>query len=86
MDVATDRDLFDFIESVDVKERKEDSLQTTQKRVEKEEERRIFGKVLPMHWIIGLSVYQMLKVIIQHLAIFRNRLKTRFEGSNWRDF
>ena len=33
-----DGDLYDFIESLDVKERKEDSLQDTQTRVEKEEE------------------------------------------------
>ena len=38
MDVATDRDLFDFTESLDVKERKEDILPTTQTRVEEEEE------------------------------------------------
>ena len=38
MDVASDGDLYDFIESFDVKERKEDSLQDTQTRVEKEEE------------------------------------------------
>ena len=38
MDVAPDSDLYDFIESLDVNERKEDSLQDTQARVEKEEE------------------------------------------------
>ena len=37
MDVAPDGDLYDFIESLDVKERKKASLQDTQTRVEKEE-------------------------------------------------
>ena len=38
MDVAPDGDLYDFIKSLDIKERKEGSLQDTQTRVEKEKE------------------------------------------------